>query len=109
MRYDTPVFFQTLTKIYNTQTGDYTEEVTSEVCKFASVVGTSIDVMHLVYGAIRQGSKTVTLQNHYAEPYDRIRIGQTVYAVDVIIPHRVKQAYVVSEIQGIRTDEDVSI
>lgn len=99
MRYDTPVYFQTLTKIYNTQTGDYTTEVTTEVCRYASVVGTNIDVMRLVYGAIRQGSKTITLQTHFEEPFDRIRIGSVLYNADVFIPYRVKQALVVSEIQ----------
>ena len=43
---------------------------------------------------------TVRLQNRYDEPFDRIRIGEKVYQVDMARPLRVKETFVVSEAQG---------
>nr|DAF28441.1 MAG TPA: ASCH domain protein [Caudoviricetes sp.]DAJ14583.1 MAG TPA: ASCH domain protein [Siphoviridae sp. ctdzB12] len=55
--------------------------------------------MNLVYGAIKQGSKTVRLQMHYKKPFDLIRIGNVLYRVDFERKLRTKHVFVVSEVQ----------
>nr|DAJ09308.1 MAG TPA: hypothetical protein [Caudoviricetes sp.]DAQ66546.1 MAG TPA: hypothetical protein [Caudoviricetes sp.]DAZ02743.1 MAG TPA: hypothetical protein [Caudoviricetes sp.]DAZ77738.1 MAG TPA: hypothetical protein [Caudoviricetes sp.] len=55
--------------------------------------------MNLVYGSIKQGSKTVRLQMHYKKPFDRIRIGNALYRVDFERKLRTKHVFVVSEVQ----------
>ena len=55
--------------------------------------------MKLLYGKISQGSLTIQLQNHYDDPFDRIRIGEKLYTVDMSRRLRTKQIYVVSEVQ----------
>ena len=55
--------------------------------------------MNLIYGAFKQGVKTIRLQNHYNEPFDRIRIGDAVYRVDFERKLRTKHVFVVSEVQ----------
>nr|DAH96368.1 MAG TPA: hypothetical protein [Caudoviricetes sp.]DAW06302.1 MAG TPA: hypothetical protein [Caudoviricetes sp.]DAZ08520.1 MAG TPA: hypothetical protein [Caudoviricetes sp.] len=56
--------------------------------------------MNLVYGAIKQGSKTVRLQMHYKKTFDRIRIGNTLYRVDFERKLRAKHVFVISEVQS---------
>nr|DAE07512.1 MAG TPA: hypothetical protein [Siphoviridae sp. ct0zh2]DAZ22451.1 MAG TPA: hypothetical protein [Caudoviricetes sp.] len=55
--------------------------------------------MNLVYGSIKQGSKTVRLQTQYRKPFDRIRIGEILYRVDFERKLRTKHVFVVSEVQ----------
>ena len=55
--------------------------------------------MHLVYGEIREGSMTIQLQNHYDDAFDHILIGGVKYAVDYSRRLRVKQTFIVSEVQ----------
>lgn len=98
MRYDTPIYFQTSEPVYDYSTGNYIEGTPTEVEMYASVVGTAIETMRLVYGEIRQGSKTITLQNRYMGIVDRIRIDDKVYSVDYRYPMRVKDAFVISEV-----------
>ena len=112
MRYDTPVYFQRIKKgEYNADTGDYSPETTEEVKRYASVTDTGAETLNLVYGqlsqggiaAIPQGSLTIRLQNHYSEPFDRIRIGDgeqaKYYRVDRARALRLKYNFVVSEVQ----------
>ena len=100
MRYDTPIYFEKLSPgVYDETVGDYGEPVVVSTKRLASVVNTSDKQMHLFYGGIREGSKTISLLNAYGEVFDRIRIGSKLYTVDRRISLRTKQAFVCSEIQ----------
>ena len=97
MRYDTPIFFQSVTEgEYNATTGNYADDTVTEVKKYASVTDTGTQTMMLIYGAIKQGSKTIRLQRHYTAPFDSIRIGDKVYKVDREKTHRNAHIFVVS-------------
>lgn len=99
MRCDTEVFLQSvMTGEYNESTGDYGDDIIYEEKRHASVTDTGTDTMNLVYGAIKQGSKTVRLQMHYKKTFDRIRIGNTLYRVDFERKLRAKHVLVVSEV-----------
>lgn len=100
MRYDIPVYFQRITSgEYDASTGDYGEDIIAEEMRWASVTDAGIDTLNIVYGKIRQGVKTVRLQNHYDKPFDRLRIGDTVYRVDKARPLRLKHTFICSEVQ----------
>ena len=100
MRFDTPIYFQRITPgKYNASTGNYGDDTPSETLRYASVTDTKEQTLLLVYGAIKEGSFTVRLQNHYEEPFDQIRIGKKIYKVDSSRKLRVKQTFVVSEVQ----------
>lgn len=100
MRYDTPVYFQKITTgEYDPDTGDTAEDIIEETESFASVYSTGAEMLNLVYGQIRQGSLTIQLQTQYKAPFDRIRVGDTVYKVDTVQNLRVKQYFMVSEVQ----------
>lgn len=100
MRYDTPIYFEKLSPgVYDETVGDYGEPVVVSTKRLASVVNTSEKQMHLIYGGIREGSKTISLLNAYGEVFDRIRVGSKLYTVDRRISLRTKQAFVCSEIQ----------
>lgn len=100
MRYDTPIYFEKLSPgVYDETVGDYGDPVVVSTKRLASVVNTSERQMHLIYGGIREGSKTISLLNAYGEVFDRIRVGSKLYAVDRRISLRTKQVFVCSEIQ----------
>ena len=99
MRFDTPVYFQTIKAEYNASTGDYGEDIISEEMRYASVTSAGAETLNLIYGELKQGVLTVRLQNHYTKPFDRIRIGKKVYRVDQARPLRLKYTLVVSEVQ----------
>lgn len=100
MRYDTPIYFRQITSSdYDPATGNYGDDTVTEVARYASVMDTSRETMRLIYGEIRQGSLTIHLQNHYDDPFDRIRVGNRLYTVDYTRRLRVKQVFVVSEVQ----------
>ena len=100
MRYDTPIYFQRVTPgEYNPATGDYGEDTAVETLRYASVMDTRTETMRLVYGEIRQGSMTAHVQNHYTAPFDQIRIGDKRYRVDYRRRFRVKESFVLSEVQ----------
>ena len=99
MRFDTPVFFQKLASEYDPRSGDYIEVVASEEKRYASVTETGIETLNIIYGEIKQGVKTVRLQNYYDKPFDRVRIGNKAYRVDRARPLRLKYTLVVSEVQ----------
>lgn len=99
MVYNTPVFFQTLTEgAYNAETGDYGDDVISEVPRYASVVDTPDGTAQIVYGTIRQGSRTITLQRAYTGSFDLIRIGDRRYRVDDMRSPHGKGIYICSEV-----------
>lgn len=99
MRFDTPVYFQRIKEWYDPTTGNYTEEITAVAKRYASVSDSGINTLRLVYGEIRQGSKTIRLQTAYDEPFDRIKIGDKLYKADVSRKYRTKHIFVVSEVQ----------
>lgn len=100
MRYDTKIYFQRITSgEYNADSGDYAPDTVTEDMRYAAVTDTGIDTVKLVYGAIRQGSYTVRIQSQYNKPFDYIRIGNKRYRVDMTRKHRIKQSFIVSEVQ----------
>lgn len=100
MRADTPIYFQkTIPGAYDENTGNYGKPTVEEVKKYASVTDSGVETLNLVYGEIRQGTKVVRLNGHYNAPFDRIRIGNKVYRVDMARPLRNKHVFVVSEVQ----------
>ena len=104
MRFDTPIYFQRKRKgEYNAESGDYSPVQPLEVERYASVTDTGTDTLMLVYGELKQGSKTIRLQMHYTEPFDQIRIGDgeqaKYYRVDRERKLRTKHTFIVSEVQ----------
>lgn len=99
MRYDTPIYFRRVTAgTYDPETGNYSSDTVTEAARYAAVMDTRTETMQLVYGEIRQGSLTVHIQNHYTDPFDRIRIGEKHYRVDLRRQLRVKESFVLSEV-----------
>jgi hypothetical protein len=99
MRYDTPVYFQTIKAgEYNSATGNYDDDTITEEKRDASVTDTGDETLTIIYGKIKQGVKTVRLQNHYEKPFDRIRIGKQAYQVDKARRLRTKHVFIVSEV-----------
>lgn len=99
MRYDRKALFQTVEEHYQSN-GDYVEEVVEEHTEYCSVAYTDLQTMHLVYGAIRQGSLTIHLQNYVGYSFNRIVIDGKSYVVDDAIDLRFKKVYVISEWQN---------
>lgn len=98
MRFDTPIFFQRVNRVYDASTGNYSNTPV-ETMRFASVTDTGAETLQLVYGQIKQGSKTIRLQRHYNLPFDRIRIGDSCYKADRVRTLRNMQTLIVSEVQ----------
>ena len=97
MRYDKPIFFQSITPgEYDPTTGNYGEDTVTEDLKRASVTDTGTETMMLIYGEIKQGSLTVRLQRPYTKPFDKIRVKDKAYRVD---RSRWQRVFVVSEVQ----------
>lgn len=100
MRYDTLVYFQKITSgEYDPKTGNYAEDTVKETLRYASVMNTGEEKLKLVYDGPKQGSLTIQLQNHYEEPFDRIRVRDKLYRVDDSRKLRTKHTFVVSEVQ----------
>ena len=100
MRFDTPVYFQKITPgAYDPNTGNYAPDQVTETKRFASVTDAGDSTVKIVYGELRQGCKVVRLQNHYGDPFDRIRIGKKQYRADQIRRLRIKECFIVSEVQ----------
>lgn len=100
MRFDTPIYFQTVQQgAYDPKTGNYAPETVTEVKGYASVTDSSAETLNLIYGQIKQGSRIIRLQTPYKEPFSRIRIGNTIYRVDRMRRLRTKQTFIVSEVQ----------
>ena len=97
MRYDTPIYFQTVTKgAYNADTGNYAPDIPVEEKKYASVTDSGKEALRLIYGDLKQGCKVVRLLRPYKKPFDSIRIGEKKYRVDL---SRRNKAFYVSEVQ----------
>lgn len=100
MRYDKTIYFQkVLPGEYDTNTGDYGEDSVEEIRKYASIMDTGTETMNVVYGTLKQGSKTIQLLRPYMKPFDFIRIGSGRYRVDFKREVSTKQIFVVSEVQ----------
>ena len=100
MRYDTPVYFQQVTSgEYDPKTGNYGDDIIKETLRYASVMNTGEEKLKLVYDGPKQGSLAIQLQNHYTEPFERIRVGEKIYRVDDSRKLRTKHTFVVSEAQ----------
>ena len=102
MRFDTPIYFvRNAEMVYDTTTGDYVTGATgaNEDMRFADITDTGVNALQLVYGELRQGSKTIRIQDSYTQPFDQIRIGTKLYKVDFTRTLRSKQTFIVSEVQ----------
>ena len=100
MRFDTPIYFQLRgAETYDANTGDYIVTTPDEVLRYADVTDSRTDTLKLVYGELKQGSKTIRIQDAYTKPFDHIRIGEQVYKVDFMRKLRNKQTFIVSEVQ----------
>ena len=100
MRYDRLVYFQKIIPgVYDPDTGNYGDDTVKETLRYASVMNTGEETLRLVYDGPKQGSLTIQLQNHYTEPFDRIRVGEKIYSVDLSRKLRLKHTFVVSEVQ----------
>ena len=96
MRYDKPVYFQSIAKgPYDASTGDYGESTVTEVMKRASVTDSSTETMMKLYGGIKQGSLTIRLQRPYTQSFDSIRVENKAYHVD---RSRWNRVFMVSEV-----------
>lgn len=98
MRYDTPVYFQQITPgEYDSTTGNYGDDTIEETLRYGAVMNTGEEKLNLVYDGVKQGSLIIQLQNHYTEPFSRIRIGDKRYSVDNARKLRTKHVFIVSE------------
>ena len=79
----------------NTDTHNYDEDTIIEEKRYASVTDTGAQQLQLIYGTIKQGSLTIRLQKPYEAPFDRVRVGDKLYRVDL---SRVR-SFIVSEVQ----------
>lgn len=99
MRYDTKALFQLVEDDYNS-IGDYDETVKEQHTEYCAIQETDIQTMHIVYGEIRQGSITISLQNYIGYAFNRIVINGVPYVVDQAYTLRTKKVYIASQWQG---------
>ena len=100
MRFDTPIYFQTVKKgEYDRSTGNYKPDTVTEDECWASVTDSRTETLKMVYGEMKQGCKTIRLQNIYIKPFDKIRIGDKCYREDFSRKLRTKHIFVVSEVK----------
>lgn len=100
MRYDKPIYFQRFVQgSYNENTGNYEDDSIVEEMAMASVMDTKTQTMMQIYGQIRKGSLTCHIQNIYQKPFDYIRIGAKRYKVDYSRRLRIKESFILSEVQ----------
>lgn len=98
MRFNTPVYFQTVTPgEYNKDSGNYNPDSVTEVKKYASVTDTGVETLKTLYGKVKQGSLTIRLLRPYTEHFNSIRVDDKTYTVDFI---KLKQrVFIVSELK----------
>lgn len=100
MRYDTPIYFQKISQgDYDASTGNYGVDIVKETERLADISGVDTNALSLIYGNIKQDAVVIRLQNHYNEPFDRIRIGKKVFCVDFSRKLHTKHVFVASEVQ----------
>ena len=80
MRCDTQIYFVTdgeremITDPQSADYGGYADLETTEVGMLADVTDTKTSTQQLVYGKLREGSRTVRLNRQYVAPFHHIRI-----------------------------------
>lgn len=100
MRFDTPIYFQTITPgEYNPSTGDYGKDAVTEEKIYANVTSAGVDTLNLIYGELKQGAYVIRLQRHYNKVFDRVRVENKIYHVDFQRKQNVKHVFVVGEVQ----------
>lgn len=100
MRFDTPIYFQTITPgEYNPSTGDYGKDSVTEEKIYANVTSAGVETLKLIYGELKQGSQLIRLQGRYNKVFDRVRVENKIYRVDFQRKQKVKHVFVVSEVQ----------
>lgn len=100
MRFDTPIYFQMHPEgTYDEATGNYIVAEPVETLRYADITNTGVNTLQIVYGELKQGSKTVRIQGNYTDPFDHIRIGTKKYKVDFSRRLHNKETFVVSEVQ----------
>ena len=97
MRYDKPIFFQCKTPgVLDLETHNYSEDIITEVMRYADITETGTNTLQLVYGTVKQQSLTIRLQRPYTKAFDNIRIGSKTYRADF---SRGNKVFVISEVQ----------
>ena len=98
MRFDKPVYFQTITPgKYNEETANYNPDTVAEVQMYASVTDTGVETLKTLYGKVKQGSLTIRLLRPYTANFNSIRVDDKTYTVDFI---KLKQrVFIVSEVK----------
>lgn len=98
MRYDTPVYFQTVTPgEYNADSGNYNADTVTEVKIYASVTDTGVETLKTLYGKVKQGSLTIRLLRPFTATFDRIAVADKIYTVDFVKLN--KRVFIVSEVK----------
>lgn len=80
MRCDTKIYFVTdaqkelVTNPAAANYGEYEAGEPVEIERYADVTDTQTQMQQVVYGSLREGSRTVRLNEQYHAPFDHIRI-----------------------------------
>lgn len=100
MRFDTPIYFQTIViGEYDPETGNYLDDRIEENQVYADVSSISEQSALLIYGKVKTESLTVRIQNSYDKPFNYIRIGNTIFGVDAKKRYRYKTVFFISEVK----------
>ena len=99
MRYDKQIFFVKEGARERLPNGQWIETEPVKTEAWANVSDTGTQRMTLVYGAYKQGAKTVRIRNHYEEPFDYIEIEDGKYRMDTSLKFRHDMSFDVSEVQ----------
>jgi len=99
LRYDTPVYFcSRVPGAYDPATGNYADDAITEIKRYANIQNTDEQSISLLYGALKQGVFTITLQRPLLSSFDDIRIGNKHYHADQRTRLRCKEIFIVSEV-----------
>ena len=97
MRYDTPMYIQTLVPgKYNESTGNYDGDKLSEDKVMASVIGLEDETAQLLFGKLRDDCLVAHTQRYRV--FNRVRIGSKTYEVIKRRKLRRKGAYFLQEV-----------
>ena len=100
MRFDKPVFFETVKPgAYDPTTGDYADETIEAIKQYADITNAGAETLKLIYGTIKQGVLVVRIKGHHKQPFDRIRIDGKIYRVDFERKLPDKHVFIASEVQ----------
>ena len=100
MRFDKPVFFETVKPgTYDKSTGDYADETIEAVKLYADITNAGANTLKLIYGTIKQGVLVIRIKGHHKQPFDQIRIDGKLYRVDFERKLPDKHVFIASEVQ----------